>query len=53
MVIIVCFFMLLVIMGLASIDSSLKKKVKNDERIINRLDLLLREISNKNQDNNH
>lgn len=42
-------FMILVIVGIASIDHSLRKKLKNDERIIERLDLILREIKEKEQ----
>lgn len=37
-------FMILVVIGLASIDHSLRKKLKNDERMIERLDLLWKEI---------
>lgn len=43
------FFMILVIFGLVSIDQSLRKKLKNDERIINRLDLLWSEINKSNE----
>jgi len=37
-------FAFLVIVGIASIDHTLKKKLKNDERIIERLDLIWKEI---------
>lgn len=40
----ILFFMLLVVVGLASIDHSFRKKLKNDERIIERLDLIWREM---------
>jgi hypothetical protein len=50
MVVFYILFMFLVIVGLASIDHSLKKKLKNDERIIDRLDLIWKEI-NKNKNN--
>ncbi|AHV98787.1 hypothetical protein PSAB_19470 [Paenibacillus sabinae T27] len=43
------FFMIIVIFGLVSIDQSLRKKLKNDERIINRLDLLWSEINKSNE----
>lgn len=44
----VSLFMILVVVGLANIDHSLKKKLKNDERIIDRLDLILKEVNNNN-----
>lgn len=37
-------FMILVVIGIASIAHSLRKMLKNDERIIERLDLLWKEI---------
>lgn len=44
--------LVLVLFTLISIDSSLRKKLKNDERIINRLDLIWKEVQeNKKQDN--
>ncbi len=43
-------FMIFVMLGLISIERKLQSKLKNDERIINRLDLILKEISNKKQE---
>lgn len=52
MVVLICIFMFLVVLGVISIDVSLKKKLKNDESIINRLDLILGKIdSGINKDN--
>jgi len=47
MIVLYILFMFLIVAGLASIDLSLKKKLKNDERIIERLDLIWKEINNK------
>ncbi len=38
-------FIILVVGGLVSIDLSLKRKLKNDERIIERLDIIWKEIN--------
>jgi len=49
-------FLLLVVMGLGSIHYTLKLQLKNDERIINRLDLIIKELSilnNKSGDREH
>lgn len=43
-------FMFLVIVGIASIDHTLKKKLKNDERIVERLDLIWKELKNIQRD---
>lgn len=42
------FFLILVIVGLGSIHYTLKLQVKNDERIINRLDLIIKELNTLN-----
>jgi hypothetical protein len=42
--------MIIIIIGLASIDGTLRKKTKNDEKIINRLDLIINELKNKKDD---
>lgn len=41
-------FMILVVCGLINIDRLLKKKLENDERIIERLDLLRNEGKERN-----
>lgn len=52
MIVLICIFLFLVVLGVISIDGSLKKKLKNDESIINRLDLILGKIdSGINKDN--
>ncbi|WP_162848415.1 hypothetical protein [Paenibacillus nanensis] len=45
-------FMVLTIIGIASIDGTLKKKVRQDERILERLDLIWEEIR-KDKDYKH
>ena len=49
-------FMFLVIVGLGTIHYTMKIQVKNNERIINRLDLIIKELNDLNKhepDNEH
>ena len=50
LVIFTVIFMIFVMLGMVSIESKLRFKLKNDERIINRLDLILKELNNRKQD---
>jgi hypothetical protein len=49
MVIILIIFMFFVISGLISIDTSLKKKLKNDKIIIEKLDLIVNKDSKESR----
>jgi hypothetical protein len=44
-------FMVIVILGLISLERKLQSQLKNDEKIINRLDLILKEIKNNREEN--
>lgn len=50
MIVISVFFMIFVILGFIGIERKLQSKLKNDERIINRLDLILKEIKSTNKE---
>ncbi|MFD0673778.1 hypothetical protein [Cohnella sp. GCM10027633] len=43
-------FMVFVIVGLIGIEQKQKARLKNDERIITRLDLIIKEINSKKQE---
>ncbi len=49
MLFVIVLFMILVIIGLASIHHELRNRTKNDERIINRLDLIIKDLRNFNR----
>lgn len=40
-------FMILVVVGLGTIHTCLKKQIQNEERIIERLDMILLELKNE------
>jgi len=48
--ILIIFLLVLILASLGGIHKLLKKKLDNDERIINRLDLLWKEISQRQID---
>ena len=45
-VIVFLFFMVFVILGFISLERKLQSHLRNDEKMINRLDLILKEIKN-------
>ncbi|MFC5471888.1 hypothetical protein ACFPPD_24735 [Cohnella suwonensis] len=44
----VVLFMILVLMGLGSIHHELRKRIINDEKVIDRLDLIIKELRSQN-----
>ncbi|SFD81421.1 hypothetical protein SAMN05216378_1545 [Paenibacillus catalpae] len=51
MVIIIIIFMVIVIMGIISLEHKLKEKLRNDERIIARLDILINDLRAERKEN--
>ncbi|MCR8633790.1 MULTISPECIES: hypothetical protein [Paenibacillus] len=49
-VIVLVILVFVVVLGISSIDYKLKKKLENDERIIERLDLLINDKRKSNND---
>jgi|GEM_PF-4232174 hypothetical protein len=51
MVIIIIIFMVIVIMGIISVEHKLRQQLNNDERIIARLDILINDLKAQRKEN--